>query len=217
MNADITQGPDIEYESISSGWILGLMENARNATDIMVLDSCRNAPFRGFSLSGTRSLSRGLVVMHAPSGSFIAYSTAPGQVAYDGTGDYSPFATAFAAEIRTPGLSIGDMMIEVTRRVKDGTRNLGPTAQVPWTHSSLDARFAFNPSASVADDTGSATLPTQIDSTAERMVWRSIENSTDPAEFEAYLAQYPDGDFAAIAKARYRRLTAASRRHRLRC
>ena len=133
IDADISQGADIEYESISSGWVLGLMESARNATDLLILDSCRDSPFRGFSLSGTRSLSRGLVTMDAPSGSFIAYSTAPGQVAYDGAGSYSPFATAFAAEIRTPELSIGDMMIEVTRRVKASTRELGPVEQVPWT------------------------------------------------------------------------------------
>ena len=209
VDANITQGADIEYESISSAKVLGLMEDARNATDIMVLDSCRNSPFRGFSLSGTRSLSRGLVTMAAPSGSFIAYSTVPGQVAYDGTGRYSPFASAFAAEIRTPDLSIGDMMINVTRRVKDATQGLGTTRQVPWTHSSLDARFAFNPGAAQATGTVATSPPSGNTPATEVLIWQSIQDSTDPAEFEAYLAAYPDGNFAAIAKARVRRLTEA--------
>jgi uncharacterized caspase-like protein len=208
VNANITQGPDIEYESISSGKVLGLMENARNATDIMVLDSCRSAPFRGFSLSGTRSLTRGLVTMQAPAGSFIAYSTGPGQVAYDGTGNYSPFATAFATEIRTPNLSVGDMMIEVTRRVKESTKDLGATKQVPWTHSSLDARFAFHPVALEDRPTFTQTQPAADSTATETLVWQSIKDSTDPAEFEAYLAQYPDGNFAGIAAARVRRLSA---------
>jgi hypothetical protein len=213
VNANISQAADIEYESISSGWVLGLMEGARNATDIMVLDSCRDSPFRGFSLSGTRSLSRGLVTMDAPSGSFIAYSTAPGQVAYDGTGDYSPFAAAFATEIKRPDFSIGDMMIEVTRRVKQSTRDLGPVEQVPWTHSSLDARFAFSPVRAPNDGDGtSATVLSDIEMT----IWQSIETSTDPAEFEAYLNKYPEGSFASIARVRLRRLSQAPEANRTR-
>ncbi len=81
----------------------------------------------------------------APKGSFIVWSTAPGAVAYDGTGDNRPFAVAFAAEIRTPGQSIGEMMIEVRKRVRDSTKGLGATPQTPWTSSSLKGRFLFNP------------------------------------------------------------------------
>lgn len=207
VDANISNGADIKYESISSGWVLDLMESARNATDLLILDSCRNSPFRGFSLSGTRSLSAGLVSMDAPSGSFIAYSTAPGRVAYDGDGEYSPFADAFAAEIRSPGQSINDMMIEVTRRVKASTRDLGATEQVPWTHSSLDARFAFNPiHARTEDEPPTGTFENDVEVT----IWRSIESSTDAAEFQAYLNQFPNGYFASIAKARLLRLGKAS-------
>ena len=34
------------------------------------------------------------------------------------------------------------------------------------------------------------------------MFWQSIANSTNPAEFEAYLAQFPNGVFRALAEAR---------------
>jgi hypothetical protein len=151
--ADIREGVDIEYGTVSANKVLRLMESARNATDIMILDACRNSPFRGFSLSGTRAISAGMSQMDAPAGSYIAYSTAPGAVAYDGTGDFSPFAEAFAAEVRTPGLSIGDMMIEVRNRVKASTEGLGATPQTPWDASSLTGRFLFNP--------GQAVVPPQ--------------------------------------------------------
>ena len=36
----------------------------------------------------------------------------------------------------------------------------------------------------------------------ETVFWQSIANSTNPAEFEAYLAQFPNGVFRALAQAR---------------
>ena len=129
------------------------MEGARNATDILVLDACRNSPFRSFSLSGTRAVTVGMRRMEAPVGSFIAYSTAPGMVPYDGDGDVSPFAEAFAAEIPRPGNSIGDIMIEVRKRVKQSTSRLGGAPQSPWDSSSLTGRFSFVPAAQAPQDT----------------------------------------------------------------
>lgn len=154
VGADIKEGVDIEYATVSANKVLKLMEGARNATDILILDACRNSPFPGFSLSGTRAVTRGMSRMDAPAGSYIAYSTAPGAVAYDGSGDYSPFAAAFAAEVMTPRVSIGDMMIDVRNRVKESTKGLGSLPQTPWDASSLTGRFLFNP--------GMAAVPTNV-------------------------------------------------------
>jgi len=45
--------------------------------------------------------------------------------------------------------------------------------------------------------------------TVELAFWESIKESTDPAEFAAYLVQYPDGSFAALADTRRKVLMAA--------
>ena len=37
---------------------------------------------------------------------------------------------------------------------------------------------------------------------AEMVFWESVRNSTDPADFRAYLEQYPNGRFAALARNR---------------
>lgn len=219
VSANITQGADIEYESISANKVLRLMEGARNATDILILDACRNSPFRGFSLSGTRALSGGMSRMDAPTGSFIAYSTAPGAVAYDGDGSYSPFAEAFASEVGTPANSIGDMMIEVRKKVKAKTSKLGPRPQTPWDSSSLTGRFAFNPgqqSGSVlptpdpSPPPDKQQRPRQSGESADTRMWTSIEKSTDPAEFEIYLEKFPEGQYADLAKLRKDRLSRKS-------
>jgi adenylate cyclase len=45
--------------------------------------------------------------------------------------------------------------------------------------------------------------------TVELAFWESIKESTDPAEFAAYLEQYPEGSFAALAEARSQSLREA--------
>lgn len=212
IGSEITQGADIEYETLSANKVLKLLESARNATDILILDACRNNPFRGFSLSGTRAVSRGISRMDAPVGSFIAYSTAPGAVAYDGDGDYSPFAEAFAAEVNTPGNSISDMMIEVRKRVKEKTSKLGPSPQTPWDSSSLTGRFSFVPGASTTPAPVAGPVIPRKDpeprpgESADAKLWASIESSTDAAEFEYYLKKYPNGQYAELARIRANRL-----------
>ena len=43
------------------------------------------------------------------------------------------------------------------------------------------------------------------------MFWQSIANSTNPAEFEAYLPQFPNGVFRALAEARLAALRGSAR------
>jgi uncharacterized caspase-like protein len=77
IGADITKEQDIELEALDAGYALAEMEAAQNRMNIVILDACRNNPF-GRSY---RSANRGLAQMTAPSGTFIAYATAPGSVA----------------------------------------------------------------------------------------------------------------------------------------
>ena len=44
----------------------------------------------------------------------------------------------------------------------------------------------------------------------ENLFWQSIANSTNPAEFEAYLSQFPNGVFRALAEVRLAALRAAA-------
>lgn len=73
VNAPITAVTDLRYRAVAAEWVLGLLEEAENSTNIMVLDACRNNPFRSLS----RAARGGLTQMNAPSGSYIVYSTAP--------------------------------------------------------------------------------------------------------------------------------------------
>ena len=83
IGAQIESKADVKYEAVNAGLMLGKMEDASNGFNIVILDACRNNPFRTF----IRSISPGLARMYAPKGSLIAYATAPEEVAYDGEGE----------------------------------------------------------------------------------------------------------------------------------
>jgi hypothetical protein len=66
-------------------------------------------------------------------GTLIAFATAPGQVALDGEGANSPFSSALARHIGTPGLEVQQMLTKVPAEVVAATKS----KQVPWSNSSL--------------------------------------------------------------------------------
>lgn len=120
---------DIVLGAVSASDVLRALELSKAKVNVLVLDACRDNPFS----AGTRSLSRGLARIDAPAGSIVAYSTAPGQVAQDGESGNSPYATALAEHLTTPGLSLED----VFRKVRIDVSGKTAGAQVPWEETSL--------------------------------------------------------------------------------
>jgi len=137
VNAQIKYEKDVEYESMPLGKILGRMEDAGNRINIVILDACRDNPFRKF----WRSSSRGLTApSQATSGTLIAFATAPGKVASDGTGRNGLFTSYLLKYIKTPNLDVDFMLRKVRSDVAKDTNDY----QVPWTSSSLRGEFALN-------------------------------------------------------------------------
>ena len=136
VGTDVRDEADLDIFGVQADWVLGQMESAGNAINIVVLDACRNNPFaRSF-----RSVERGLARMSAPTGSFLAYATAPGDVAVDGTGRNSPYSAALARAIQTPGVPIE----QVFKQVRIDVLEMTGGQQTPWESSSLTGDFYFN-------------------------------------------------------------------------
>jgi carboxyl-terminal processing protease len=203
IDADISREGDVEAEAVSSDLVLRQMDFAGNAVNIVILDACRNNPLtRGF-----RSASRGLGEPKVkPRGSFIAYSTAPGDVAADGAGDDSPYALALSQAILKPGAALEEVFRDVRSRVMAATNQ----KQVPWDSSSMTAPFYFIPSTeTAAAETPVAPAAPSADKSVEIAYWNSIANSSNPALFQSYLRRFPDGDFAELAEAKLAELQQA--------
>lgn len=135
VGAAIDAESDLELEAVSAASILSQLEETYVSTRIVILDACRNMPLR----RRTRDGSRGLARMDTPNGSFVAYSTSPGNTATDGGGIHSPFAEALAAQMLVPDRPIEVTFREVRRQVVEMTNG----DQVPWDASSLLETFSF--------------------------------------------------------------------------
>ncbi len=145
-DAKLERERDLEFEAVRLDFVLRQMEIDREGkTTIVILDACRDNPLaRNLARSmGTRSagIGRGLAAAATGLGTFIAYSTQPGNVALDGEGRNSPFTAALAKHIRAKGRNLPATMIEVRKDVVAATGG----RQVPWDHSALTGDFYFVP------------------------------------------------------------------------
>ncbi|GAK53642.1 peptidase C14 caspase catalytic subunit p20 [Candidatus Moduliflexus flocculans] len=134
VGARIVSERDIKYESVAAELVLDYLERAGNRLNIVILDACRDNPFKGF-----RSTRGGLAMMTSPTGTLIGYATAPGTVAYDGPGQNSPYTKHLLKAMTTPGLRIEDVFKQARVGVMVETGN----KQVPWESSSLIGDFYF--------------------------------------------------------------------------
>jgi hypothetical protein len=138
VDAQLKTEEDVEFDCVEANRVLAKMEASGSKVNIIILDACRNNPFeRSWSRSAT---GRGLAFMDAPGGTLIAYSTALGRTASDGSGNNSPYTSAILESIQIPGITINQMFQNVARLVSQKSNN----QQVPWISSSLTADFYFN-------------------------------------------------------------------------
>jgi len=127
-------------------FLLDRLAFSRSAVNIVVLDACRNNPFRQQAPTRYRSFSDlGLSKVHAPRGTVVAYSTAPGQLAADGTGSNSVYTLELSRMLVQPGLEIE----EIFKQVGTGVRRKTLDDQIPWYESSLTDKYYFQPPAGV--------------------------------------------------------------------
>ena len=115
--------------------VLANMERSNSRMNIVILDACRNNPFPATS----RSVSSGLAEMKRARGSFIAYATAPGSVASDGTGRNGLYTQELLKALRRPGLTIEQVFKEVRMNVM----RLSGDKQYTWDSSNIIGEFYF--------------------------------------------------------------------------
>ena len=144
VDARLQSERDLDFDAVSLDFVLRQIELDRDGkTSIVFLDACRDNPLaRNLARSmGTRSTSvgQGLAQVQTGVGTFIAYSTQPGNVAVDGAGRNSPFTAALAKGVAAPDRNLTSVMIEVRKEVLAATGG----KQVPWDHSALTGDFYF--------------------------------------------------------------------------
>ncbi len=135
VGAEVHSEAEVEDECLRVSSVLRQMESAGNRLNIVILDACRNNPFGRRFRSGQVGLSK----MDAPTGSILAYATAPGSVAADGTDRNGLYTAMLLKHLNTPGLEIGRLF----RKVRIDVVNASGKRQTPWESSSLMGDFYF--------------------------------------------------------------------------
>ena len=113
VDANIEQKAEVEDECISAASVLRVMEFSKNRINIIILDACRNNPFRSFSRSDEKGITRMDPPKGAKQGSIIAFATAPGDVASDGEGRNGLYTSKLLKYINAPGLNIEEIFKKV--------------------------------------------------------------------------------------------------------
>ena len=185
---------EVRLSTFSAAEVEDLLRPARVA--MLVFDACRNNPYRGMRTSGG-----GLAAMEAR-GTLIAFAAGAGEVAADAAGPGSSnglFTSKLVEALRIPGLTATALFQRVRRQVYASSNE----EQFPAVYDQLLSDFVFRPALTAAGATAAAAAPAGAASAQQETVfWQSIQGSTDPADFEAYLELFGNGTFSRLARNR---------------
>ncbi|WP_245549292.1 SUMF1/EgtB/PvdO family nonheme iron enzyme [Noviherbaspirillum massiliense] len=198
--------------------ILEAMSRPRpDKLNIVILDACLDNPFG--NPFGTPSATPAASLPETAQQTIVAYATRPGAPAAEDA-RHGLYTAALLQAIADPDLDIEAMLHLAAGTVLQRSKQ----RQLPWMASSLSSRFAFTGAAQgkqvqtlalTGQEAASAlrsrgVIPKDSAEQYELTFWDSIKDSTHASDYEAYLQAYPNGRFAALAKARIARLRAAA-------
>ena len=142
---------DVADEAIDAATVLRRIEATRARIGLVILDACRDNPYPG----STRSGGRGLARMSAPTGTIVAYATAPGSTADDGSGSHGVYTGVLARHLLVPGLDIKEVFDRAAQEVERVTEG----RQKPREEIGLRGRFVLREAAPVQAVAAAATVP----------------------------------------------------------
>lgn len=196
VDARLRRPDDVARQTVDLGSVLNSLGKAGNQMNIVVLDACRDNPFGTDHKTG-----KGLSQMDAPIGTLLAYATAPGNVASDGTGKNGLYTENLLREMVTPETKIED----VFKRVRLAVRRSSQGQQIPWESTSLEEDFYFIPPATMRKHSQE-----ELDRlfAEELALWDQVQKASQPEPLTAYLKAYPSGRFSELAQVKLDRLLA---------
>lgn len=197
VDASLKEVDDIPAQSVELAQVLDAFRDAGTRLNVVVLDACRDNPF-----GVQHATTRGLAPLDAPTGTFVAFATTPGNVAEDGDdrSGHGLYTQLLLNELARPASRLEDMF----RRVKLQVRFKSKGRQVPSESSNLVEDFSFDKGFAPADaESRDARLRRYGEEKAE---WDRIRNSTSAEDFYAFLQRHPSGFITELAQFRYDQL-----------
>ena len=189
VDAGMSNRDMVTRETIQLQDVIDKLESSGAANRLVILDACRHDPFPKAFRSGTRGLTREQLT--TGNGMMVMYAASPSEVAADGQGQHGTFTQALLQGFNQSGVKLPEMMDDIREQVRRDTKG----AQNPYYEGTGLSRFVLVPAAPVVNTVASI-------SDSDKQFWDEIKNSTDASEYQAYLTQYPNGKFVALAQSR---------------
>jgi hypothetical protein len=209
VDAKLERDTDVFDEALSLDRVLVAIEPAKQLR-LVILDACRDNPFAKVMKRtvASRSIGRGLAKVEPGSpNTLIAYSAKAGSTALDGDARNSPFTLALARHLTTPGLDVRKAFGFVRDDVLKTTGN----QQEPFVYGSLggdDVPLVPVPARPAALISTPASNP-QAEARRDYELALQIGNKD---ALNAFLAQYPDGYYANLARIQLAKIAAEETR-----
>jgi hypothetical protein len=122
---------DLKYRTFRLNRLLEGFNVSENKLNVAILDACRDNPFRNL-----RNTGKGLATAGA-TGTLIAYATASGETAEDGTGENGLFTKHLLNHIDRSDVELEQMFKDVGTDVSKESKG----TQNPWRNSSISGNF----------------------------------------------------------------------------
>lgn len=189
----------VKDDALPLSKVLEDIRDRKPSLTLAVVDACRDNPFKG---KGRAIGGRGLTGVTGATGQMVIYSAGEGQQALDRLSDDDPvknglFTRVFIKEMEKPGVPID----RVARKVREEVNNMALSVnhqQVPAIYDQVIGQFYFYDKVKTPSVQAKAAGPDSV----EIIFWKSVKDSRDAGELNAYLEKYPQGQFAGLAKAR---------------
>ncbi|WP_334357448.1 MULTISPECIES: caspase family protein [unclassified Bradyrhizobium] len=211
VDARLERDTDIYDEGLSLDRILIAIEPAKKLR-LVILDACRDNPFsRTMKRTvASRAIGQGLAKVEPTSPNvLIAYSAKAGSTAADGDGKNSPFTAALSHHLTKPGLDVRRAFGFVRDEVLKTTNN----RQEPFVYGSLGGDdVPLVPAPRQAPAAAAAPTPAQSAQAEARRDYELALQVGNKSALNAFLAQYPDGFYASLAKLQLDKIAAEETR-----
>jgi formylglycine-generating enzyme required for sulfatase activity len=197
VDARVEGDDTLDTDGIVADRIVEQLERSANPPKLrlVILDACRNNRLAGKARSSVRGLAR---MTPGDDYTLIAFSTNDQDVALDGTGANSPYAQALATHLgranELPLRRIFELTAEDVRRATQ-------QKQRPRTYGDLDSRARLDGTlVATARVEPAMPPPGPTAEQIEQQAWDAAQRANSVPAYNAYLAEYPRGRFASLAR-----------------
>jgi len=135
VDAQLKEKADCKWEAVPVNYIVEEFERVPDNINIVILDACRNNPFRSWVRGGEE----GFRALNPVSGTIVSFATSEGSTAADGSGSNGTFTEELVKQIVVPQ-AISSVFINTRREVMKRTNN----AQRPQEWNMLTGEFYFS-------------------------------------------------------------------------